>query len=296
MNNYQKWFLASRPWSFTMTAVSISAGSILGSMEGEFSWFLYVLTLAGIVFMHAAANLFNDYYDFLSGVDTLDVSTAQYRPHPLVAGILKPKEVLIEASCFFIFAGIIGIFLAATRGWMILAIALIGAFAALFYTAPPFKYKYKGLGEISVFLMWGPLMVEGACFVQKQALSMDAFWISLPLGALVALVLLADNIRDTVNDKEKGIKTLPIIVANPQKSIWLYVILVIFTYLSVILMAFLGPLNLWALVVLVSLPLAFSLLRQMIKNVPIDADAQTAKLNTAFGILLLIPIVIGRLV
>ncbi len=296
MNNYQKWFLASRPWSFTMTAVSISAGSILGSMEGEFSWFLYILTLAGIVFMHAAANLFNDYYDFLSGVDTPDVSTAQYRPHPLAAGILKPKDVLIGASCCFIVAGIIGIFLVVTRGWMILAIALIGAFAALFYTAPPFKYKYKALGEISVFLMWGPLMVEGACFVQKQALSMDAFWISLPLGALVALVLLADNIRDTVNDKVKGIKTLPIIVANPQKTIWLYVMLVAFTYFSVILMSFLGPLNPWALVVLISLPLAFSLLRQMIKNVPIDADARTAKLNTAFGILLLIPIVIGRLV
>ena len=47
---------------------------------------------------------------------------------------------------------------------------MIGAFAGVFYTAPPLRYKYRALGEISVFLIWGPLMVEGAYFVQRQAL------------------------------------------------------------------------------------------------------------------------------
>ena len=157
MNSYQIWFLASRPWSFTMTAVSVSVGSVIGAMDGGFSWFLYLITLAGIIFMHAAANLFNDYYDVLSGVDTLEVSTAQYRPHPLVEGTLKPREVMIEAICLFILAAVIGIFLAVTRGWIILIIGMTGAFAGLFYTAPPFRYKYRGLGEVSTFLMWGQI-------------------------------------------------------------------------------------------------------------------------------------------
>jgi len=294
MNSYQIWFLASRPWSFTMTAVSVSVGSVIGAMDGGFSWFLYLITLAGIIFMHAAANLFNDYYDVLSGVDTLEVSTAQYRPHPLVEGTLKPREVMIEAICLFILAAVIGIFLAVTRGWIILIIGMTGAFAGLFYTAPPFRYKYRGLGEVSTFLMWGPLMVEGAYFVQRQTLSMDAFWVSLPFGVLVALVLLANNIRDAADDEKRDIKTLPIITGR-QRGIWIYVILVVFAYVSVILMAFTGPLNLWSLMVLVSVPLFFRLLRQIIKNPPIDADAQTAKLNTVFGILLLISLIIGRL-
>ncbi len=294
MNSYQIWFLASRPWSFTMTAVSVSVGSVIGAMDGGFSWFLYLITLAGIIFMHAAANLFNDYYDVLSGVDTLEVSTAQYRPHPLVEGTLKPMEVMIEAICLFILAAVIGIFLAVTRGWIILIIGMTGAFAGLFYTAPPFRYKYRGLGEVSTFLMWGPLMVEGAYFVQRQTLSMDAFWVSLPFGVLVALVLLANNIRDAADDEKRDIKTLPIITGR-QRGIWIYVILVVFAYVSVILMAFTGPLNLWSLMVLVSVPLFFRLLRQIIKNPPIDADAQTAKLNTVFGILLLISLIIGRL-
>lgn len=294
MNTYQKWFLASRPWSFTLTAVSVSVGSVLGSMDGSFSWFLYLLTLAGVIFMHAAANLFNDYYDVLSGVDTLEVSTAQYRPHPLVERRLKPKEVFIEALTLFILAALVGIFLAVTRGATILVIAIIGAFAGVFYTAPPLRYKYRALGEVSVFLMWGPLMVEGAYFVQRQTLSMDAFLISLPLGVLVALVLLANNIRDAVSDEKRGIKTLPII-AGRRKGIWLYIMLVEFAYLSVILMALAGPLNLWSLIVLISLPLCFNLLRQTIKDIPIDADARTAKLNTLFGVLLLISLIIERL-
>ena len=294
MNSYQIWFLASRPWSFTMTAVSVSVGSVIGAMDGGFSWFLYLITLAGIIFMHAAANLFNDYYDVLSGVDTLEVSTAQYRPHPLVEGTLKPREVMIEAICLFILAAVIGIFLAVTRGWIILIIGMTGAFAGLFYTAPPFRYKYRGLGEVSTFLTWGPLMVEGAYFVQRQTLGMDAFWVSLPFGVLVALVLLANNIRDAADDEKRDIKTLPIITGR-QRGIWIYVILVVFAYVSVILMAFTGPLNLWSLMVLVSVPLFFRLLRQIIKNPPIDADAQTAKLNTVFGILLLISLIIGRL-
>jgi len=294
MSTCQKWFLATRPWSFTMTAVSISVGSVMGSMGGGFSWPLYLITLAGVIFMHGAANLFNDYYDVLSGVDTLDVSTAQYRPHPLAEGSLTLTEVLIEALCLFAVAAGIGIFLAATRGWVILALALVGAFAGVFYTAPPFRYKYRALGEISVFLMWGPLMVEGAYFVQRQALSLDALWVSLPFGVLVALVLFANNLRDTADDREKGIQTLSI-MTGPRKGIWVYVTLVACAYVSVIVMAFTGPLNPWSLMVLISLPLFFTLLRQMMSSPPLDADAQTAKLNTAFGILLLISLLIGRL-
>lgn len=294
MGVYKKWFLATRPWSFTMTAISVSVGALMAAMDGAFSWSLYLLTLAGVIFMHSAANLFNDYYDILSGVDTCDVSTARYRPHPLAEGSLTLTEVMIEAIFLFALAAAIGIFLAVTRGWTILMLAVIGAFAGIFYTAPPFRYKYMALGEISVFLMWGPLMVEGAYFVQRQTLSLDALWASLPFGVLVALVLFANNLRDTADDRDKGIRTLSTITGR-HKGIWVYVGLVVFAYLSVVVMAFTGPLNYWSLLALLSLPLFFRLLRQMIQNPPLDADARTAKLNTAFGILLLISLLIGRL-
>lgn len=292
MNVYRNWFLASRPWSFSMTAISVSVGSSLAAIYGDFSWFLYLATLAGTVFLHAATNLINDYYDVQSGVDTPEVATAQYRPHPLVEGKLEAGQVRTAAYILYGLSILIGIYLAATRGWALMWIGLIGAFASLTYTAPPLKYKYSALGELSVFLMWGPLMVAGAFFVQRQEFNANTFWISLPFGALVALVLLANNIRDIEHDSDKGILTLAIVL-GPQKGILLYTTLVVIAYLGIILMSIFGPLYLWSLLVLVSLPLALRLLKQMKARVPADADARTAQLDTAFGVLLVISLVLA---
>ncbi len=292
MNVYRNWFLASRPWSFSMSAISVSVGSALAAIYGDFSWFLYLAALIGTIFMHAATNLINDYYDVKSGVDTPEVATAQYRPHPLVEGKLAAGQVRTAAYILYGLAILIGIYLAATTGWALMWIGLIGAFASLTYTAPPLKYKYSALGEISVFLMWGPLMVNGAFFVQRQEFSMNAFWISLPFGVLVALVLLANNIRDIKHDSDNGILTLAIVL-GPQKGILLYTTLVVIAYLGIILMSIFGPLYLWSLLVLVSLPLALKLLKQMKERIPADADARTAQLDTAFGLLLVISLVLA---
>jgi len=295
MNFYRNWFLASRPWSFTMSAISVSVGAALGAVDGEFSWSLFLLTLLGIILLHGASNLNNDYYDVRRGIDTTDAPTARYRPHPLMEGKLKPKYVLIESYLLFAAAALIGLYLAATRGWPVLAIGTAGVLAALAYTAPPFNYKYHAMGEVSVFLMWGPLMVEGAYFVQRQAFSLNAMWISIPFGVLVALVLLANNLRDIGYDRDKGIQTIPILIGR-RNGIRLYIALIVLSYVSVLWMSFMGPLQPWSLVILLSLPLAYRLLGQILRRIPLDADARTAQLNTAFGILLVASLILERLV
>jgi 1,4-dihydroxy-2-naphthoate octaprenyltransferase len=285
MSAYRNWFLASRPWSFSMSAISVGVGAALAAMEGSFIWGYFLVTLTGIVILHAATNLINDFYDVRSGVDELDVSTAQYRPHPLLEGKLKPNQVRNVALILYGLVLIIGIYLAAVRGWPLFWIGLIGVIASLAYTAPPLKYKYSALGEFAVFLMWGPLMVEGSYFVQRQSFSLEAFWVSLPFGVLVALVLLINNTRDIAHDRRKGIVTLPILIGQ-RNGLILYVILIGLAYLGILWMSLFGPLNPWALIVLASLPLAIRLLKQMKRRIPLDADAQTAKLDTAFGVLL----------
>ncbi|MCK9274630.1 MAG: prenyltransferase [Syntrophales bacterium] len=291
---YRTWFLAMRPWSFIMTAISVTAGSILGAEGGVFYWHLYILTLLGIILIHGMANLLNDYYDVLHGIDTKEVGTAQYRPHPLVEGKIKPQAVLIQAVILLMIALLIGIYLTFTRGWPVFFIGITGILAGIFYTAPPFNYKYKALGEFSAFIMWGPLMVEGACYVQRMSFTLDAFWVSLPQGALVALVLLANNIRDNVHDRNHTIRTVPVL-AGKEKSIGLFVALVVLAYVAIILLALLDPLPLWSLIVLLSFPLSFGLLKQVVSTFPIDADARTAQMTTAFGVLLIVSLVIERL-
>ena len=294
MNVYQNWVLASRPWSFSMTAISISVGSALAAIDGSFSWTLYLLAILAGVFMHAATNLINDYYDVKSGVDFQGVSTGIYRPHPLLEGKLTPRQVVIEACLLYGIATVIGLYLVSVCGWPLLWIGLIGALASVTYTAPPLKYKYIALGELSVFLMWGPLMVMGSYFIQRQVFNVNALLISLPFGLLVALVLLANNIRDINHDRSQGILTLPIAIGQ-RNGLRLYSAIVILAYIGIIGMSVAGPLYLWSLIVLLSLPLALKLLSKMTKEIPDDADAQTAKLDTAFGVLLVASLVLESL-
>ncbi len=295
MNIYRNWVLASRPWSFSMTAISVSVGSALAAIDGDFSWTLYLLALIAGIFMHAATNLINDYFDVKSGVDFKGVSTGIYRPHPLLEGKLTSRHVMIEACVLYVIATLIGLYLAADRGWALIGIGLIGVFASITYTAPPLKYKYIAMGELSVFLMWGPLMVMGSYFIQRQTFSLNALLISIPFGILVALVLLANNIRDISHDRSKGIRTLPIIIGE-RNGLRLYSILVIMAYAGMIGMSIAGPLYLWSLIVVLSLPLALKLIRQMMQKIPDDADAQTAKLDTAFGLLLVVSLVLEGLI
>jgi 1,4-dihydroxy-2-naphthoate octaprenyltransferase len=292
MGVYRNWFLASRPWSFSMTAISVGVGSAMAAIAGPFHWPLFGLALVSAVLLHAATNLINDYYDVRQGVDTVEAATAQYRPHPLVEGLIPAETVRQVAYALFVVAALIGFYLAAVCGMVVFWIGLTGLLAGLTYTAPPFKYKYVALGELSVFLMWGPLMVEGAYYVQRQALSLQAFWVSLPFGALVALVLLANNIRDIEHDRSRRIRTLAILLGR-RGGLTAYLLLMGAAYLGILALA--GTLTPWVLIIFFTLPLAVRLLRQMIEAVPKDADAQTAKLDTAFGLLLVASLVMEGL-
>jgi 1,4-dihydroxy-2-naphthoate octaprenyltransferase len=111
---------------------------------------------------------------------------------------------------------------------------------------------------------------------------------------LVALVLLANNLRDRADDESRGIKTIPILLGW-RKGMHLYAVLIILAYVAVVVMSLFGPLTLWSLIVLLSLPLSIHFLRQMRNNTPDDADAQTAKIDTAFGILLVVSLILERL-
>lgn len=290
----KNWFIATRPWSFTMTLISVSVGSALAALEGRFSPELFVLAAIGAVFMHAGTNLLNDYYDVKNGLDTESAATAQYRPHPIVHGLIPARQVMWASYGLFSTAALIGLYLTAVSGWMVLIIGMVGVAAGIGYTAPPMKYKYIALGEAAVFLMWGPLMVEGAYYVQMQTLSMKALLVSIPFGVLVALTIFANNIRDIDHDSSRSICTLAIRLGS-RRGIHAYLLLMVLAYVSMFFITLSGVLTPWAFLVFLSLPLAASLLRQMKQGVPPDADARTAKLDTAFGVLLVAALIIQGL-
>ena len=289
------YFIATRPWSFTMSLISVSVGTLLAAEEGPILWGWYALVCIGIICFHASANVYNDYFDTRYHVDQPDSPTARYRPQPILTGMFTPAQLLTEAIVLSGITILIGLILSFGRSMLIFWIGLVGFLACLFYTAAPVKYKYKAWGEFFVFLMWGPLMFEGAYAVQRQALSLQVLYLSIPFGVLVALVLLANNIRDISYDSRQGIKTVGILLGSRQ-SFHLYAALIVAAYLYVALMVLLGILSPWGLLVLLSLPKAIHLLKMFAEKIPEAADAITAQLDTVFGLLLIAALILNKTV
>lgn len=292
--NLKIWVLATRPWSFTMTAISVGVGGAVAALDGTFDAWLFLVTLIGAICVHGATNLINDYFDYKSGVDRPGAPTTLYRPHPLVQGMISPQAVLWVSLGLYGISGLIGLYLIWLKGLELLGFVLIGALASFFYTAGPIKYKYIALGELSVFLMWGPLMVGGTYFVQTGSLSPNALLISLPFGLLVALVLLANNLRDIEYDGSVGIRTLGTLLGQ-RRTLYLYQGLIILAYLAVIVLIALRVLSPWGLLVFFSAPLALRLIRALHQQIPNDADARTAQLDTFFGIWLIVGLVLQKI-
>ena len=289
LNHIKKYVIATRPWSFTMSLISVSVGTLLAAEEGSVSWAWFAITAIGITLFHATANLINDYFDTLYGIDQEDSPTAKYRPQPILSGMLTPRQVLGEAVILLVLTVAIGLTVAIVRSWHVLWIGIIGLFTSICYTAGPVKFKYRALGEFAVFMMWGPLMIEGAYAVQRQALSMKALYISIPFGVLVALVLFANNMRDIAYDSRHKVKTVSIMLGS-RKSYTLFAGLIVLAYAYVLGMIIMGIMSLWGLLIFLSLPKAVSLLKTFNEKIPDMADALTAQFDTVFGILLILAI------
>jgi 1,4-dihydroxy-2-naphthoate octaprenyltransferase len=281
---------ATRPWSFTMTAISVTLGSLLALQAGFFHPVLFVLVLVGMIAVHAATNLINDYFDHKHGVDQPESATAQYRRHPILSGLFTPRQVLTGSVALYSVGCGLAVLLTLWRGWFVAVLAVLGVLASVFYTGGPVKYKHRGLGELSVFFMWGPLMVVGACYVQTAALQRLApvAAVAVPQGMWVALVLFANNLKDIRLDEQTGVKT----IANSLgrvKALRLYAVLVGLVYLLSFLEIVVGLIPVWGLLVFLSAPLAVRLVLRLksSEEIPADADPQTAQTGTLFGLLLI---------
>ncbi len=282
----KKWFIATRPWSFVMTIVSVSFAAVLALKFETFDAALYLLTLAGLILSHAATNLLNDYYDVKYGVDRIDSPTSRYRPHPLLMGEVSSRSFLSAIYITYGLAILIAGFLTFVRGPLILLFTGIGLFASVFYTAPPIAFKYRALGEPAVLLVWGPLMVGGSYFTISGELSAVPFLASLPIGILVLSVLLANNLRDVEYDRKVVRATLPILL-GARKGLTVYAAFLTSAYVLTIALIFANMLSVFSLSTMVTAPIALRLIRTFRIKVPETADPQTARLVLLFGILLI---------
>jgi hypothetical protein len=186
------WLLALRPWSFPASIIPMLVGGALAYRADFWDWPLFLLTLVGGLFFHIGANVTNTYFDFRRGADTV----AHADDRTLVDSILRPRDVLLLTGVFFLAGAAIGGYLVSQSGWQLLTLGAVGLFLGLFYTADPLGYKYRALGDLGIFISFGPLLVLGSYFVQTEKLDLLPLLFSLPLGLLIVAIVHANNYRD----------------------------------------------------------------------------------------------------
>src|SRR5471030_744040 len=175
------WLRAVRPFSLTGSIIPVILGAILSIKQNRFQFGYFILSVVAIVFLQAAVNLLSDHDDYENKVDTKD----SYGSSGVIFdNLLSSKEVYNGGIFCLILGCLIGLFLSYERGLFILLLGLIGALGGYFYTGKSLMLKYKGLGAPLVFLLFGPLMVIGSYYVQAQHISIESFYISIPVGLL----------------------------------------------------------------------------------------------------------------
>jgi len=202
------WWLALRPWSFTISLAPILAGTSLAVLDGHGARVgLAVAALLASVLIHAGTNLQNDVGDFRRGADGAGRIGP---PRATTEGWLPAPQVQLAAVLCFALAFLPGAYLVVQGGWPILAIGLASIAAGAIYTAGPRPVAYSGWGEAFVILFFGVVAVGGMYYLHSGTISAAALLAGAALGALAAAVLVVNNLRDIDSDRRIGKNTLAV--------------------------------------------------------------------------------------
>lgn len=250
-----RWLVAMRAAVLVMTVISGILGGLLSAVAGKVDIGLLLITTLGLTLAHAASNMVNDYWDARHGLDTPESPRVNYGPQAFVNHEFTSRQLLIGTGVLLGLAALTGLYLVLVAGLGVLWFALAGAAVLLFYSGDPFPLKYRGLGELAVLIVWGPLMVGGTFYIQTHELPLWVIVASLPYALGVTTVLFGKHLDKVDFDRQMGIKTFVVLIGEARARA-LTVVLVALMYVSAIALVLAGVLLPTLLLVLFALPSA----------------------------------------
>jgi 1,4-dihydroxy-2-naphthoate polyprenyltransferase len=178
---------------------------------------LFVLALAGSLALLLAANGIDDVYDQLNGVDaTTDRLFPKEFPgwKPIARGAISIRDGFVISGLLYTLSVLIGLYLSAVVGWLAIGIALPGILLSFFYTAPPLKLDYRGLGlgALSIVVSFGPIPCLGAYYVLTGGVSLLPVVASVSTGLLTVNVLMMHDLIFFEPYKQSGKRSLAVVL------------------------------------------------------------------------------------
>ncbi|MFO7891383.1 MAG: prenyltransferase [bacterium] len=247
------WVKQVRAPFLILSVVLVLIGVGFAYQEGYSNLLHTVLLLAGVISAHISVNLFNEYSDFKTGIDS------HTTPTPFSGGsgmLLKSattsKQVKTGAYAALIISCLIGLYFSLISGWLIIFFMLTGALAIRFYTS---HLSHFLLGELSAGLTLGTFVVLGSFYVLSGYLNAVIIWISIPAGILTFLLLFLNEFPDLKADKKGGRHHL-VIHFGTKTSSTIYLIGILITFSMILLAPILFNLSFLFLISLLTIPLA----------------------------------------
>ena len=234
-----KWLIATRSGVTTVTIYSSAIAGLLAWRSGHFAWLPWIIVTLGLFLAHGTNNLLNDYTDFSRGIDKDNYFRTQYGVHPLVQGFWTRRQQITWFLVSGVLAFLSGIYALFYTGFAPVVIGLFafGALVLLFYTWP---LKYLGLGELAIFLIWGPILVTGVYIVLNGG-STENIWnvvlAGVPFGLSVVSINLGKHIDKSAEDRKKGVGTLPVRIGE-KAARYVNMAVIVLIYLVILYMIF----------------------------------------------------------
>jgi 1,4-dihydroxy-2-naphthoate polyprenyltransferase len=215
------------------------------AIAGVFDAAVFWSGLGGVILSVIGVEAFNEYFDARMGTDRV------FNPEdvPPIA-----RAVFWIGTAAFAAALAVGVHLALHGGWPIIAFALLGGAAAIFYEAPPIRWSYRGLGELVIALSYGPWMVLGSLYLHTRSVSWAAFFASLVPACFIMALAVVNAIPDFHQDRLVGKRNL-VVRLGREKAVRLYLGLAAAGLVVVVAGALSGAFPLSTLAALLAAPL-----------------------------------------
>ena len=268
-NKFKIWWDTSRWVALPNSAMASILGGLLAYAHGEFNLLYFSIAFLGIMVVHLGTNLLDDYADLKAGGTGLRDAVQSESADPIrtvkapyvVSGDIKINQLLIASLILFALGIAACIYLTVVSGWPVAVIAAVGAVISFFYSMPPLKFSYRGLGELVVSAAMGPGICLGTYYAVTGSFSWEPVLIALPIGILVGLILFIHSVMDYRPDIAVNKRTLVSVLGSQARAIALLPFILATAYAIIILGVIIGILPPATLLVLLSLPMAVSFIQ-----------------------------------
>lgn len=280
------WWRLLRPHTLTASFIPVFVGTMLAVLDNHFHPLLFIAMLIAAILIQAATNMFNEYYDYVRGLDN---ESSVGIGGTIVRDGVKPIVVKRLAFIFFGVAILLGVYICMASSWWIALIGSICMLVGYLYTGGPIPIAYTPFGEIFSGVLMGTVIISISYYIQTLTITWQVIVISIPIAIFIGCILLANNIRDLDGDKENGRKTIAILIGR-DKAIFLLSSLMLLSYGLTAAFIIAGLLPIYSIISLLSIAIARKAVRIFQANTTnvgmIPAMVATAQTNTIYGALI----------